>query len=277
MEKLKRLSRIFEDMDSVLVAFSGGCDSALVLKVAHDVLGNRAIAATAVSPAIAASEIRESQSLAAQIGAVHHLVQAKTMEQPDFRENSPIRCYTCKTDLYTHLSRLAHELHLQYLVNGTNRDDLGDYRPGLKAAREFGVRSPLLEAELDKSEVRKISRELGLSTWNKPADACLSSRVPFGTPITEERLGMVETAEEALKKEGFRQVRVRFHSDVARIEVPIEEFSRILDPDIRMRLVTKIKKAGFRYVTIDLSGYRQGSLNPEGFRKGMREGSNENQ
>lgn len=266
-------------MESVVVAFSGGCDSTLVLKVAHDVLGKGAVAATAVSPAVAASEVGESRRIAAQIGADHHLLRAETMENPGFHENSPMRCYTCKSDLYKHLADLAQKLGIPNLANGTNRDDLGDFRPGLKAAREFGVRSPLLEADLKKTDVRNISRELGLPTWDKPADACLSSRVPFGTPITEARLGRVETAEEILKREGFRQVRVRFHSDVARIEIPPEEFTRILNSEIRTRIVEEIKKTGFRHVAIDLSGYRQGSLNPEEYRgetgKVSREGSNE--
>lgn len=262
-QNLQRLHGIVRAMDSVLVAFSGGIDSTLVLKIAHDVLGDRAVAATSVAPTVAASEWEDSRRIARQIGAAHHFVTAQIMNRPEFYRNSPKRCYTCKQDLYSNASRLAKELGLRYLANGTNLDDLNDFRPGLRAAQEFGVRSPLVEAGLGKIEIRRLSRALGLANWDKPADACLSSRVPWGTLITMERLSQIEQAEAILKKEGFRQVRVRYHGEVARLELPPEDFARFMDSRLRERLVAAIKTVGFRYVTMDLEGYRQGSLNPE--------------
>lgn len=262
-DALERLRGIFHEMDSVLVAFSGGIDSALVLKVAYDVLGTRAAAVTAASPTVASSELESCRRIAREIGAPHHVIASKAMDRPEFYQNGPRRCYACKEELYSNGARLAAVLGLRWLANGTNRDDLKDFRPGLDAARAFGVRSPLLEAGLGKAEIRRIGRALGLAEWDKPADACLSSRVPFGTWITVERLGRIEQAEEILKKEGFRQVRVRDHGEVARIELRPEDFSRLMDLTFREKVVTAIQKTGFRYVTMDLLGYRTGSLNPE--------------
>lgn len=261
-ERLERLAVIFRDMDSVLVAFSGGVDSTLVLKVAHDVLGDRAQAATSVSPAVAASEIEEGRRVARRIGAAHHLLSSRVMDRPEFTRNSADRCYTCKEDLYAGASKLAHHLGLRWLANGTNLDDLKDIRPGLAAAARFGVRSPLIEAQMGKAEVREIGRMLGLENWDKPADACLSSRVPHGARITVEELSKIERAEAILKSEGFRQVRVRHHGEIARIEIPPDDFERITDPDRRERIVAGLRGIGFRFLTLDLQGYRQGSLNP---------------
>ncbi len=262
-DDLQRLRGIVQEMDSVLVAFSGGIDSTLVLKVAHDVLGGRVAAATAFSPTVSASEREDSRRIARQIGAPHYVIASRAMDRPAFYENGPRRCYACKEDLYSNSLQLARELGLRWLANGTNPDDLKDFRPGLEAAKAFGVRSPLVEAGLGKDKIRRISRALGLENWDKPAEACLSSRVPFGTWITVERLSRIERAEGILKKAGFRHVRVRDHGEVARIELPPEDFNRLMDSTLREKVVSAIQEAGFRYVTMDLKGYRQGSLNPE--------------
>ncbi|HEY4485387.1 MAG TPA: ATP-dependent sacrificial sulfur transferase LarE, partial [Nitrospiria bacterium] len=238
-------------------------DSTLVLKIAHDVLGNRAAAATAVSPTLAASELEAGRRIARQIGAPHYVIASDVMDRPEFYQNGPQRCYTCKETLYSNGAQLARELGLRWLANGTNLDDLKDFRPGLEAARAFGVRSPLVEAGLGKTGIRRISRALGLANWDQPAEACLSSRVPFGTTITVDRLNRIEQAEGILKKAGFRQVRVRDHGAVARIELPQEDFSRLMESPLCEQVVSAIQQTGFRYVAMDLQGYRPGSLNPE--------------
>lgn len=260
--RLDRLRHIVRDMESVLVAFSGGIDSTLVLKIAHDVLGKRAAAATSVSPSLPVSELEEGGKTAAAIGARRHLIPSEALRQPAFFKNGTDRCYACKTDLYTRAGMLAQELGFRWIANGTNLDDLKDFRPGLRAAEEHRVRSPLVEADLTKADVRRLARTLDLGNWDKPAEACLSSRVPFGTLITVERLSRIETAEAILKKEGFLEVRVRLHGDTARIEIPAEAFDRMMEPERRRRLAEAIRAAGFRFVALDLLGYRPGSLNP---------------
>lgn len=260
-EKLKKLQQLFDEMGSVLVAYSGGIDSTLVLKVAHDSLGSRAVAVTAVSPTFPAIELEDARSVASQIGVRHTIIETDQLDIPEFVRNDAGRCYHCKTDLYQALKTLQQELGAAAMVDGTHLDDLGDDRPGIVAAREWGVRSPLVEAALSKEEVRTLAKELGLSNWGKPAAACLSSRIPRGTAITREKLTRVEQAEATLLREGFKQCRVRDHGEIARIELEGPELSGMLDAARRERISVKLKELGFRFVTVDLEGYRRGSGN----------------
>lgn len=259
--KLAHLRSLFDEMGSALVTFSGGVDSSFVLKVARDVLGNRAIALTAVSPSLPPSERAEAETVAKAIRAEHLLVESDEIHDPRYAANPTNRCYYCKTELYRIADEVRRERGLSWIVNGTNVDDLGDYRPGLDAAKESGIRSPLVEAEISKSDVRRLGKLIGLPNWDKPAAACLSSRLPYGTEVTVERLTKVGRLEEALRGLGFKQVRVRYHGEVARIEIAKDEMDRALEPAMRRAIVEAGKAAGFTYVTIDLEGYRQGSHN----------------
>jgi uncharacterized protein len=258
--KLNTLRKVISDMQSVLVAFSGGIDSTVVLKISHEQLGERTRGITAVSPTFPKIELDGAKQVASEIGARHELVHTDQLEIPAFVQNDAARCFHCKTDLYQLLDGLREPRANQWIVDGTNLDDLGDDRPGIKAAREWRVRSPLVEASLSKSDVRALAQTLGLSNWDKPAAACLSSRIPRGIPITIESLRRVEQAEEILQAEGFRHVRVREHGKVARIEVAAEDFSRLNQPDLRARISARLRKAGFRFVCVDLEGYRSGGI-----------------
>ena len=260
LDKVSRARHILREMGTVVVAFSGGIDSTLVLKLAHDELGKEAIGVTAVSPTLPAIELQATRDIAAEIGAAHRLVETDQLEIPEFVQNDAARCYHCKTDLYSLLSTLRSEYGAACIVDGTNVDDLGDDRPGLKAAREWGVRSPLLETQFTKADIREAARTLQLSNWDKPAAACLSSRVPRGITITRSTLSRVERAEAALIQEGFRQCRVRDYGELARIELAVEELPKVLAAGRRERLVEILKGLGYRFVTLDLEGYRQGGV-----------------
>ena len=258
-EKYQKLKEILAGMGSVLVAFSGGTDSSLVLKVARDVLGDKAIAMTAVSASLPTAERLEALQVARLIGARHILVDSEETSDPAYLANTPNRCFFCKKETYGKLSAYAEQHGFQTIVDGTNADDSGDYRPGRKAASEYHVRSPLLEAGFGKAEIRQLSKELGLPNWDKPAAACLSSRIPYGTTITLETLSQVERAEALLHGLGLRQLRVRHHGAVARIEAEPEDFARLLEH--RQEIVTTMKAIGFTFIALDLAGFHSGSMN----------------
>ena len=245
----------------MIVAFSGGVDSAYLAYVASSELGDRALAITGDSASYPSFQRELAAKLTNSFSLRHEIVLTEEFDDPNYTNNPINRCYYCKSELYAKLDQLARERGFAVICDGTNADDVGDFRPGREAAREKGVRSPLLECGLTKSEIRELSRRAGLPTWSEPASACLSSRVPYGQMVTIEKLSMVDKAETALKKLGFRQVRVRHHGDVARIEIAEEEMARALDPQMTRQMSAELKALGFRYVTLDLEGYRTGSLN----------------
>lgn len=257
--RLGDLRALLAEMDSVVVAFSGGIDSALVLKVASDVLGDRAIGLTAVGPALAERERQDAERVAAEIGARHIFIDSREIEDENYRANPANRCYFCKSELYRITEAKREELGFAWTANGTNKDDLGDHRPGLVAADEAKVRSPLLELAIDKDGVRALAKQLGMAIWDKPAAACLASRIPYGTEVTPERLHQIGGLEAALKDLGLRQVRVRYHGELARIEVGRDELETAFS--LREEMARAGRAHGFAFVTLDLEGYRVGSLN----------------
>jgi len=260
-DKLARLRKRLEELGSVLVCYSGGVDSAFVLAAAHAALGPRAVGMTAVSPSLAPGEHEDAVAVARSIGADHRLVSSNEIEDPGYVANNPDRCFHCKSELYRIATSKQAEWGLAAILNGTNVDDLGDYRPGLEAARLAGVVSPLVELGFTKADVRAGASAMGLPIWDKPAAACLSSRIPYGTSVTRERLSQIGGFEAELKRLGFRQVRVRYHGELARIELALAELVRAAEPEVREAMVAAGKQHGFKYVTLDLAGYRVGSHN----------------
>jgi uncharacterized protein len=259
--KLNELEAALRALDGAVVAFSGGVDSTFLLSVARRCVAGEVMAVTATSPTYTESELARSRRLARQIGAAHRVVRTDELRNPAFADNPPDRCYHCKSELFRKLGRIAASRGIRWILDGTNADDASDYRPGRAAAREAGVLSPLADAGLGKEEIRQLSRQMGLRTWDLPAMACLASRFPYGERITGRKLRRVERAEAFLRDAGFKLVRVRSHGDVARIEVEPESVARVVTGDRRLQVVAALKAAGFRYVAVDIEGYRTGSMN----------------
>ncbi len=259
--KAERLRELLAGYRSVLIAFSGGVDSAYLAIAAREVLGDRALAVTADSPSYPDTHRQLALSVARDFGLAHEMIRTAELERPEYRANPANRCYYCKDELYSHLAAIARERGIDVVADGNNADDRGDYRPGRQAAREHGVRSPLDEADLSKDDIRELARAAGLESWNEPASACLSSRIPYGSEVTDERLRQIERAEQVLRDLGFRIFRVRHHDTVARLEIAKAEMPRALDPAVNATLVASLKALGYQYVSLDLQGYRLGSLN----------------
>ena len=261
-QKLERLNEILGSMGSMLIGYSGGVDSALLALAAHKVLGQNAIAVTADSESYASGELEAASRIAGNFGMRHLVVRTRELDNPDYASNPTNRCYFCKQELFTHLNRMARELGVNHLAYGQNLDDVGDFRPGAVAADEFHVRAPLREAGLSKADVRALAKRWDLEVWNRPAMACLSSRFPYGTPITAESLQMVDRAEAALRNLGFEELRVRHHDVIARIELDVESLESLLqNTRVKAELVKELRAAGYAKVTIDLRGFRTGSMN----------------
>jgi len=260
-DKYKNLKEIIERMENVLVAFSGGVDSTFLLKVAHDSLGDNVLAVIASSKIYKEEEKKEAVRLALELNVRHRVVYTRELENPDFVKNSPQRCYYCKKGLFTKLKKIAVADGISYILDGSNFEDTADFRPGARAARELGVYSPLRDVKLGKKEIRMLSKKLDLPTWNKPSAPCLSTRFPYNMEINEKGLKQVAQAEEYLKTLGFSQIRVRHHGQVARIELDTEEISAALNPMLREKITTNLKRIGYAYITLDLAGYKAGSMN----------------
>ncbi|MCU0876751.1 MAG: ATP-dependent sacrificial sulfur transferase LarE [Pirellulaceae bacterium] len=262
VQKRESLLAWLSQLESCAVAFSGGVDSAVVAQAAFTVLGERAIAVTGVSASLASGELEQAAQLARQIGIRHHVISTHEIAQESYTRNAPDRCFHCKTELYSQVERILPELGVQVVVNGANIDDLGDYRPGMLAAANFAVRSPLAECGFSKVDVRNLAEHWKLPVWDKPATPCLSSRVAYGLEVTPERLSRIDQSEQVLRRLGLRECRIRYHhGDLARIEVPLAELARLVAGDVRESLIRELRGLGFRYVTLDLEGFQSGSLN----------------
>jgi uncharacterized protein len=261
LQKRNHLSEIVTNMGSMIVAYSGGVDSAFLAAFSNNVVGNKSMSVIANSPSLAPTELEEATKLASQIGFNFRIIETNEINRLDYQANNPDRCFFCKDELYSHLIKFAEAEKFNVVTNGTNIDDLGDYRPGIEAAKQYGVRSPLVEAGLTKLDIRNLSQEMKLPTWDKPAQACLSSRIPYGTTVTVEALRRIASAEQFLRSKGYKQLRVRHHDTIARIEVEDTELMSLMKEPIKTGISQYFKSIGYSYITIDIDGFRSGSLN----------------